>query len=1063
MSISKMAVNRPTTVLIIFILATALGIYCTKSLPLNLTPEMEIPYIVVSTSYTNAGPEEVEKSVSRILESVLSSVTGLKKMTSTSQSGSSLVFMELEYGTNLDAATNDIRDKIDLVRNYLPDTAGSPIIFRMDPSMIPIMGLVVTGPRTPEELSGIAENIIQPRLEQIDGVASANISGGREKAVIVDVPRDRLDAYELTITQIAQMIASQNISSSGGVITSGDANYSIKAEGTYSSIEDIKQSVVSYKAKQNGTRTPEMVSILLRDIADVYEGYKDVSSMAYLDGTPCVVLQIQKQSGKNSLATAKKVRSQLQKIQAELPNDVEIIESFNTTDNIGATVRQVVFSLLEGIVLAVIVLFIFLRSLRSTFIIALAIPISVLITLALMYFCGFSINMMTLSGLLLGIGMLVDNSIVILENIFSYREKDAKPTVAAILGSEEMLGSITSSTLTSVCIFLPMIMFNKKLGMIGRLFEDFAFTIVFSLLCSLLVAAVLVPVLSSKYLVIGKSSAMKKTRVGRGFDRAMSVFFNKLDNGYAKAVTWVLNHKGITLGSIAGLFVLSIAAIGIIGFTFMPASVDDTLTVELSMPKGTTLESTREVAQQMESNVLNDLKGVKFSTVTVGGAGIISSASDTNTATLRFSFYPENKRKKGWDNSVTAKDKIRKHFNSFPDANFSFDTGGSFASSSIDIVIKCDNLDEARATAYKIEEVVKEKASDYVNEITMDLDDALPELTIRMDRNRMHELGVTSYTAGSELNAAINGTTATRYDDNGTQIDVIVSLPDSDKQTFTDLEQLYVNNSMGTRIPFASFSRYEETLAPVAIQRENQTRTIRIAVTPKEKISLSKVQSEVEKVVRENIVLDEGVLVSYEGAMEDFAEAVRNFAVIIIMAILLVFAVMASQFQSFKEPFIILFTIPLSFIGVVFIYLITRNMLNVISVVGLLVLVGTIVNNGIVLVDYTNLLRKRGYALFEACVESSRNRLRPILMSTLTTVISLIPMALFPGETGTMTQPIGLSVLGGMTFGSMMTLFVMPAIYYLFSIKKERKQVAAEKALIESAEKEAGEKSDEKN
>ena len=430
---------------------------------------------------------------------------------------------------------------------------------------------------------------------------------------------------------------------------------------------------------------------------------------------------------------------------------------------------------------------------------------------------------------------------------------------------------------------------------------------------------------------------------------------------------------------------------------------------------------------------------------------------------MRFSFYPENKRKKGWDNSVTAKDKIRKHFNSFPDANFSFDTGGSFASSSIDIVIKCDNLDEARATAYKIEEVVKEKASDYVNEITMDLDDALPELTIRMDRNRMHELGVTSYTAGSELNAAINGTTATRYDDNGTQIDVIVSLPDSDKQTFTDLEQLYVNNSMGTRIPFASFSRYEETLAPVAIQRENQTRTIRIAVTPKEKISLSKVQSEVEKVVRENIVLDEGVLVSYEGAMEDFAEAVRNFAVIIIMAILLVFAVMASQFQSFKEPFIILFTIPLSFIGVVFIYLITRNMLNVISVVGLLVLVGTIVNNGIVLVDYTNLLRKRGYALFEACVESSRNRLRPILMSTLTTVISLIPMALFPGETGTMTQPIGLSVLGGMTFGSMMTLFVMPAIYYLFSIKKERKQVAAEKALIESAEKEAGEKSDEKN
>ena len=1051
MSISKMAVNRPATVLIIFILLTALGIYCTKSLPLNLTPEMEIPYIVVSTSYTNAGPEEVEKSVTRILESALSSVTGLKKMRSVSQSGASIVLMELEYGTNLDAATNDIRDKIDLVRNYLPDAANSPIIFRMDPSMIPIMGLVVTGPRTPEELSSFAENIIQPRLEQIDGVASANISGGREKAIIVDVPRDRLDAYELTITQIAQMIASQNISSSGGVITSGDENYSVKAEGTYKSVDDIKQSVVSYKVKQNGTNSPEVVSILLRDVADVYEGYKDVSSLAYLDGTPCVMLQVQKQSGKNSLAAAKKVRAQISKIKAELPADVEIIESFNTTDNIGETVRQVVTSLLEGIVLAVVVLYIFLRSFRSTFIIALAIPISVLITLALMYFCGFSINMMTLSGLLLGIGMLVDNSIVILENIFSYREKDAKPAVAAVLGSEEMLGSITSSTLTSVCIFLPMIMFNKKLGMIGRLFEDLAFTIVFSLLCSLLVAAVLVPVLSSKYLVIGKSSTIKKNKVARGFDRAMSLFFNKLDNGYAKSVSWVLKHKSIVLGSVAGLFVLSIVSIKLIGFTFMPSSVDDTLTVNLSMPKGTTLETTREVAQQMESNVLNDLDGVKFSTVIVGGAGLLSSSSDTNSATLRFSFYPESEREKGWDNSVTAKNKIRKYFNSFPDAEFSFESGGmNFASSTIDVVIKSDDLNEARSTAREIEAVLKEKAGDYVNEVTMDLDDGLPELTVSMDRNRMHELGVTSYTAGSELNAAINGTTASRFDDNGTQIDIVVGLPDRDKATFSDLEQLYVNNSMGNRIPFASFSRYEETLAPVAIRRENQTRTIRISVEPKEKISLSKVQSEVEKVVRENVVLDENVLVSYEGAMEDMAEAVKNFAVIIIMAILLVFAVMASQFQSFKEPFIILFTIPLSFIGVMFMYLISHKMLNVISVVGMLVLVGTIVNNGIVLVDYTNLLRKRGYALFDACVEAARNRLRPILMSTLTTVISLIPMALFPGETGTMTQPIGLTVLGGMTFGSLMTLFVMPAIYYIFNRKNEKKRVAAEKELIEN-------------
>lgn len=1052
MSISKAAVKKPTTVMIIFILLTALGIYCTKSLPMDLTPEMDIPYIVVSTSYANAGPEEVEKTITRTLESALSSVTGLKKMTSTSQSGASLVIMQFEYGTNLDEAANGIRDKIDLVRNYLPENSKTPIIFRLDPSMMPIMGLVVSGPRTPEELSSYAENIIQPRLEQIDGVASANLSGNREKAIIVDVPRDRLDAYELTITSIAQMIGIQNISSSGGTIQSGDSNFSINAEGTYKSVEDIKGTVVSYKVKQNGTMLPDTVSILLRDIADVYEGYKKATTMAYLDGAPCVELSVQKQSGKNSLTTANKVRKQLVKIKKELPNDVEIIESYNTTDVIGNTVNQVVQSLLEGIVLAVVVLFIFLRSLKSTFIIALSIPISVLITLCLMYFCGFSINMMTLSGLLLGIGMLVDNSIVVLENIFSYREKDAKPEVAAVLGSEEMIGSITASTLTSVCIFLPMIMFRKKLGMIGRLFESFAFTIVFSLLCSLIVAAVLVPVLSSKYLVIEKQSASKKSKLFAGFDNTMRHFFFNMEKGYSKAVDWCIGHRKLLLSLIFVLFIGCIAAIKFIGFTFMPSTAEDSITIKLTMPKGTTLEATREVAQQMESNVLSDLQGVKYSTVTVGGSGLMSSSGDTNTAELILSFYPEHEREAGWDNSVSAKDKARKYFNSFPGAEFTFDNGGGFASSSIDVVIKSDNLNEARKTAHQVEAVLKEKASDYINEITMDLEDGLPELKINMDRNRMYELGVTAYSAGSELNAAINGTTASRFDNNGTQIDIIVGLPESDKKSFADLEQLYVNNAMNQRIPFASFSRYEENLAPVAIKRENQTRTIRISVQPKARMSLAKVQGEIEKAVRENIVLDENVLVSYEGAMEDMAEAVTNFASIILMAIALVFAVMASQFQSFKDPFIILFTIPLSFIGVILIYLLSHQMLNVISVIGMLVLVGTIVNNGIVLVDYTNLLRKRGYALREACVEAAGNRLRPILMSTLTTVISLIPMALFPGETGGMTQPIGLTVLGGMTFGSLMTLFVMPCIYYIFNLKKENKRVEEEKLLLESEE-----------
>ena len=421
---------------------------------------------------------------------------------------------------------------------------------------------------------------------------------------------------------------------------------------------------------------------------------------------------------------------------------------------------------------------------------------------------------------------------------------------------------------------------------------------------------------------------------------------------------------------------------------------------------------------------------------------MMSTASDSNTATLRISLYPESERLPDYDNEKSTKEKCRKYFNSFPGAEFTFSTGMSFASSAIDVVIRSDDLNLARATSKEIQKVIKENCSDYVNEVTSDLEDGLPQLKINLDRNRMYELGITAYGAGSELNAAINGKTASRYDDNGTQIDIVVGLDEADKQKFGDLENIYVTNSMGNRIPFASFSRYEESLAPVTIRRENQSRTIRLSVEPKSGISINEVQEAIADTVRKNVVLDEKVMVSYEGSFEDMIDSVKKFSVIIIMAVLLVFAVMASQFESYRDPFIILFTIPLSFIGVIFIYLITHTMLNIVSVVGMLVLVGTIVNNGIVLVDYTNLLRKRGYALKEACIEAARSRLRPILMSTLTTVTSLIPMAFFPGETGAMTQPIGLTVLGGMTFGSLMTLFVMPVIYFIFNKKGEDKRLA---------------------
>lgn len=1060
MSLSKLAVSKPTTVLIIFIILTALGIYSTFDLPLDLMPDMEIPYIAISTSYPNAGPEEVERSITRTLESVVSSVTGLKNMQTLSSLGSSLVLLELNYGTNLDEATNEIRDKLDLVKAFLPADAETPIIFKMDPSMMPIMQYVVSGNRTPEELFQYTEDIIQPRLEQIDGVASVGISGGREKAIIVDIPRDRLEAYSLTLTQIAQMIGAQNIQGSGGSISENDTTYSITTSGEYATLDDIRNTVIAYKTSGGGYGTmaaPQVHKILLRDIADVYEGYKDVSSLAYMNGTPCVILSVQKQSGKNSVQTARAVREQVETIMPLLPADVQLTEAMNTTDIIELSIDNILGSVISGAVLAVIVLFIFLRSIKSTIIIGLTIPISLVITLGVMKFTGFSLNMMTLAGLSLGVGMLVDNSIVILENIYSYRAKGAKPTVAAVLGSQEMIMAITASTLTTVCVFLPLVMYSNELGMVGQIFSGLTFTVVFSLLCSLLVAVVLVPVLASKYLKLENIAKRSKTGFWGGLDNFANRMFDKLDNGYAKCVRWVLHHKLLFIAVILVLLIASLAMIPVIGFIFMPEQAATTVTVNLEMPKGTRLEVTDQVARQLESMAMKELKGVESTTMSVGGSAMMGlGGATTNSASISFTLYPMEERQPGWDSDETAKQKIRPLFSQFPNAVFTFsDTSMSaMTGSDVDVVIKSNSMEQLDKAADDIVAALAANASDMITEITSSMEDGLPQVDIIIDRNKLQDLGLNIYSVSNEIKANVNGTTASRYRDDGDEIDIVVQLAQDDRSKLLDLEQIFVTNSMGQRIPLSSFAVYEEGDSPVTIIRENQMRTLH--VTAKKinwRQSSDVVQKAVEKIIRENVVLGDDVRISYSGSSESLNDALEQFAVIIIMAVILVFAVMASQFESFLDPFIVLFTIPLSAIGIVAIYLAVGSPLNVITAVGVLVLVGIVVNNGIVLVDYTNLLRKRGLELEEACVQAAKNRLRPILMTTLTTVLGLLPMAFSRGEGAEMTQPIGQTVLGGLTFSTMMTLFLMPVLYYIFNRSRQkgmerkvaRKQRRAEK------------------
>jgi HAE1 family hydrophobic/amphiphilic exporter-1 len=1047
MSIAKTVVSRPTTIFIAFILLLGLGVFATLNLPIDLYPEIEPPILVVLTSYSGAGPEEVEKTITRPLEGTLSNVSSLEKLTSSSSKGSSMIMLEFTYGTDMADAANSVRDNLELVKRFLPEGSDTPLIFKFDPSMIPIMGLMVTGNRTPEELREISENTILPRIEQVPGVAMGSVSGGREKIIKVEIPQNRLEAYGLTITQIKNMLSSQNIAVSAGSILDNGLSYLLTSAGEYRTLDEIRSTVISYKGGGlvNGEIEPSKV-VRLQDIADVYEGYRDEDSLVFVNGQVAVQITVQKQSGKNSVQTARELRKRLNQIAKEIPQGIKITEIFNTTDIIENSINQVTSSALQGAILAVLILFVFLRSFKPTLIIGITIPVSLLFTLMAMYFWDLTLNVMTLAGLALGVGMLVDNSIVILENIYRYREKGAKLTAAAILGSQEMINAIFSSTLTTICVFAPLVMFKSQLGIVGELFAGLAFTVVISLSMSLAVAMMLIPVLTSHYLPL--TTRVQKPL--RGFlarlDRPFAWFFSWLDNAYRHAVDRVLRHKLITILTITILFIVSIISIPRIGYVFMPEQQADSVTLSVELPVGTPITETEVVLKQIQTILEQELKGYKRIILTVGQKSFfgLSGSSSTHKGSLQITLPDYEER---IDSAETMKNKIRAHFNDFPGVLMSFGSGqqgGRIGSSSpIDIVIKTQDLIKGKAIAEKIAQLLREKVPE-AKEPSVDLKDGLPQVELIFDRERMYSLGLNVYTVGNELKAAVDGVTATKFRSSGSEYDVVLILPQADRNELPALDKIFVMSPAGLKIPLASFAQYKKTTGPITINRENQGRVIHVTAGTSPGVPINKVESNIRDLIQQEIPAEDDVVIEYAGDYQQLMEYIGKFALIMLVAAFLVFGVMASQFESFRDPFIIIFTIPLSIIGIVAIYAITGDVFNILTAVGLLVLMGVIVNNGIVLVDYTNLLRKRGLSLHDACVEAAGNRLRPILMTTLTTVLGLVPMAFFPGEGSELVAPIGKTVLGGLSFGTLMTLFLMPVIYAIFNKHSDERAARAE-------------------
>lgn len=1034
MSISKKTLDHPVLTLIVFALLGITGVFTLKNVAISLMPDVDSPYISVRTTYTNAGPESVEKTVTKVLEGQLISVSGLKTMTSTSSEGSSSISLEFNYGTDLESATNDIRDKISRVTRNLPDDAGSPSIMKMDADSMPIMRIAVRGNRSNDDLKQIAEDQIVDLLEQVDGVAEASVSGGRTKILRVDISQNRLQAYGLTIANVSSALSKQNLELGGGKITEGDTDYTVRTTGEFSSVDEVADTVIT---------TINNYVVRLRDLGNVYMGFEDKTSEVYINGLPGIYVSVTKQSGKNTVTVAKATREKIAEIQDLMPSDVVLEIVSDDSESISDTINTLLNSAYSGLLLAVLVLFVFLKAIKPTLIIAISIPLSIIITLLAMNFAGITLNMMTLTGLILGVGMIVDASIVMIENIYVYRSRGAKPKIAAVLGSQEMLMSVISGNLTTICVFLPFIFFIKDLGMTGQMFKGIIFTVVIALVSSLFVAIFLVPVLAGKFLPLtNRAEHPLKFKPLAKFYELLELPMTWLTKAYRRALKCAMEHRAVAVIVCVSVLAMSLLLIPTLKVNMMNNGTDSSVTLNLTLANGTPLSETTAILKDFEKIIDEEVQGYTTVITSIGtGRG-----SSTNKGSIQINL-PE-KTEDQIDTSDTIQTKLRKHFNDYPGARFTFRQGFArqMTGSEFRIRVRSDDLDAALQVASQIRGVMEEISD--IGEVSIDTEEGLPEMQVEIDRQRAYAFGVDVTTVAREINYAINGVTATTYRENGKEYNLKLLYQNDDRKSVENLEQIYVKGSNGM-ISVANFATVKKGLGPVSIRRENQTRRVTVSADKKTDRNSTEVIQDIKDGIAASFVVPEGVSIVYEGAWKDTQEQGKTYLMIGIMAILLVFGVMAGTYESFKAPVINLTTIPFLIIGVVFIFKFTGQAFSMTSAVGVIMLVGIVVNNGIILVDYTNLLLDRGYKMKEACIEAGASRLRPVLMTTLTTILGMIPMCFETEGSAAMVQPIAVAVVGGLTSSTFVTLFFIPVLFSLVMKEKKREKSKIEVLLTE--------------
>ena len=1015
MSIYSTAVNKPISTLMIFTAVLVLGIASYLQLPVDQYPKMDPPYITVMAAYPGANASDIEENVTKILEDQLNSVDELKEMTSTSYDNLSVVSLEFEWEVNLDEASNDVRDAVDKAMQDLPDDMDRPTIMKINTSSMPILIYAVTAKESYPGLDKIIDDKLITRLNRVDGLASAVLSGGPERVVYVDLDPNKLDAYNLTLEQIGAKIQAENMDVASGNVKMGLMDYSLRVEGEFEESDQINNIVIG---TQNGK------TLYLHDVATVRDTVKDITLEQTINRRDGGVLLITKQTDANAVQVAEQAKKEIAQAQKELPSDIQFQIISDNSRFIIQSVDNLQETLLYALVFVVLVVFLFLGRWRATFIIALTIPISLIVAFIYLYATGESLNMISLSSLSIAIGMVVDDAIVVLENVTKHIDRGSRPREAAKYGTNEVWLSVIVTTLVTVAVFFPLTLVT---GMTGIIFKQLGWIVCITIITSTITAISLTPMLCSQLLKLQDKTKFKK----HSFYALSSRALDKLDAFYERLINWVLHHKTAVICSMFGLFAVSVFMARHIQTDFMPQNDQSEMSAYAKMQSGQRVEETKRIALALDSVIRVRVPEINLINLSYGTEEEASTASLMNTTgsnilNMRIRTVEREER----DRSVfEIADQLRSIFKEFPEVvEYTVSTGGmGFASNTVEVEV----IGHDFATTTQVAQRISHEAGKIpiIGDIKISRDDDKMELQVILDQDKLAQHGLTTAEIGQYMRNRVYGLRNTEFKEDGEEYDIIVRLEEKYRSSITDVENVLITDAYGQKVRLKELGRIREYYSPPTIERKNKQRLLTVSLSPAAGVALGEVAGVARNIIDNLEDIPQDVTFYIGGSYEDQQESFGSLIVLLLLSLMLVYIVMAAQFESFKMPFIIMMAIPFAFTGVVLALLMTNTSLSVVAALGAVMLVGIVTKNGIVLIDFINLLRERGVPLYEAIAKACRSRLRPVLMTSLTTILGMVPMALSTGEGSETWKPMGIAVIGGMVFSTLITLIIVPAIY----------------------------------